>query len=270
MKISLAVIILALSPGALFAVSGVIPVDEMVHYADLVAVCEVVRYDGPLMPPSRQHKRVKEFSKDIKVKLIKMLIGTENDTDLLVDWVDWSSDNNIKEGKEYVVFLRRWDKNFIDKPAISDRRIEFDGVEINHNYERFISEYWIREIIDGKIAWINNQKIGIDEFAKVIQNQRKRPLAKTNIYKRYYKRFLRYWCGSPHFVPATILVVAGVIFVVLRRKISAGLNAVSVRIWHSERANIVQPSNPQIMATPTIWIALGAAWILTGVILFFI
>ena len=88
MKISLAVIILAFSPGALFAVSGESSVDEMVHYADLVAVCEVVRYRLPT-PPSRERKGTYEFpSKDIKIKITNVLIGTENDTDLLVDWAD--------------------------------------------------------------------------------------------------------------------------------------------------------------------------------------
>lgn len=265
MKKRLAVIILTLLPIALFAtVWATIPVDHMIHYADLVVVCKVIRCpwerDGSHRSPCL-----------IEIKLTKVLIGNEKDSDLLVNWGDHTLGyKNIKEGKEYIVFLRRWDAGFLDFLDKGDRRIKYMGTEINNNYDRFNSEYWIREIINGEIAWINNRNISIDEFAKVIQNQRNRPLAQPNICKRYYKRFLRYLCGSPHSVPATILVIVGGIFICLRSKINAGLNALSARIWHSERANIVQTGSSRIAVAPSIWLALGTAWILTGVILFFV
>ncbi len=236
----------------------------MVHYADLVAVCKVVRCpweeDGNKRSPCL-----------IEIKVLKVLIGNEKDTELLVDWGDHTLGyKNITEGKEYVAFLRRWDAGFLDPRDKQDQRIKHLGTEINNNYERFNSEYWIREIINGEIVWTNNQKISIDKFTIMIQNQRKLPLPKTSVYRRYYKRFLWYWRSSPQHVPATVLVIAGVIFVVLCRKISTWLNSVSIQIWYSERDNIVQTYNQQITAMSTIWIALGTAWILTGMILFFV
>jgi hypothetical protein len=158
-----------LLPVVLFATTwATISVDDMMCRAKLVAVCKVIRCpweeNGYFIPCL------------IKIKLIKVLIGNEKDTDLLVNWGDCTLGyKNIKEGKEYVVFLERWDSIFPDKQAKakSDRALKNLGVEIKCDYTRFNSEYSFREIINGEIIWTNNQKISISNLVEMIQKEKK-------------------------------------------------------------------------------------------------
>lgn len=97
MKSTLALIIFALLSNVLSAtVWYEISAEEMVRDADLVAVCEVVYYN-----PFRQAQKARDdrtilgWNRNIRIKLTKVLAGTENESDLMVDWVDYSSDENI-------------------------------------------------------------------------------------------------------------------------------------------------------------------------------
>jgi hypothetical protein len=155
-----------LLPIVLFATTwATISVEKMMRQAELVAVCKVIA-----CPWGGEWGRIPCL---IKIKVIKVLMGKEKDTDLLVDWVDHSLGyKNIKEGKEYLVLLQRWDTHFLEPRYKGDRRIKDTGVEINNNYMRFHSEYWIREIINEEIIWTNNQKISISNLVEMIQKEK--------------------------------------------------------------------------------------------------
>jgi len=76
---------------------------------------------------------------------------------------------------------------------------------------------------------------------------------------------------TPHLeVPGVIFIILGVAFIVFRRRISAGINALSARIWGSEHAKRVQGFNPKVRMTPSMSAVLGIAWILSGAILLFV
>jgi len=77
--------------------------------------------------------------------------------------------------------------------------------------------------------------------------------------------------GGPHLeVPGTFFIVLSVVFLIFRGKIAVWFNALSERIWNSERAKDVQGSNPKITMKPSMAVALGIAWILSGIIMLFV
>lgn len=77
--------------------------------------------------------------------------------------------------------------------------------------------------------------------------------------------------GGPHLeVPGTIFIVLGVGFVVLRGKIAVWFNALSERIGNSERSKQCQGIKPRIAMKPTTPVALGVAWILSGIMMLFL
>ena len=240
----------------------------MIHEADLIAVCEVVRYPCNVIPDTpddeRTHRGVHYGPGFIKVRIIKILFGAESDKDLLVDWVDWSSDRNIKEGNKYIVFLwRRLGKTlFLNAPPEGDRRIPYAGVEINNNYQRFNSEYWIREITDGKIIWTDDRILSIDEFAQLVQAERKqryRP-AKFSVYRFYSRRVLEHLSARSYYITATIFISIGVLFVLLRNKTSKSLAAMMTKTRRTSKP---------FMLTPAIWAEIGSVWIVAGLALLF-
>ncbi len=152
---------------SLFAtVLATISVEDMMRRAELVAVCKVLRSpweeDGRIRMPCL-----------IKINVIKVLIGNEKDTDLLVNWGDYSSGyKSLSQGQEYIVFLRRWDTGNLNQSDKGDRRIKYGGTEINNNYKRFNSPYWIRPIRKGEIIWTNNQKISVSNLVEMIQSEK--------------------------------------------------------------------------------------------------
>jgi hypothetical protein len=168
MKISIAVAII-LFPVLLYATEwATVSAGYIIRNADLVAVCKVIRCPW-------EEGGFHSIPCLIQIKLIKVLIGDEKDSDLMVNWGDYTFGyKNIKEGKEYVVFLERWDKIFPDKQAKakSDRALKNLGVEIKCDYTRFNSEYSFREIINGEIIWTNNQKISVSNLVEMIRKEK--------------------------------------------------------------------------------------------------
>ena len=156
-----------LLPVLLFATTWApISVEEMMRRAEIVAVCKVIRCpweeDGFHRMPCL-----------ILIKVIKVLIGNEKDTDLLVDWGDYSQGyKSLAEGQECLVFLQRWDASFLNKSDKGDRRIKYGETKINNNYQRFNSPYWIRPIINGEIVWTNNQKISVSNLVEMIRTEK--------------------------------------------------------------------------------------------------
>ena len=77
--------------------------------------------------------------------------------------------------------------------------------------------------------------------------------------------------GGPHLeVPGTFFIVLGMAFIGFRGKIAVWFNALSERIWNSERAKQLQGYNPRITMKPSIAVALGIAWILSGIMMLFV
>jgi hypothetical protein len=156
-----------LLPIVLFATTwATISVEDMMRGAELVAVCKV------LSPPWEEdgHHRMPCL---IKIKLIKVLIGNEKDTDLLVNWGDCSQGyKSLTQGQEYIVFLQRWDACFLDKSDKGNRRFRYGAFSINNNYQRFNSPYWIRPIIAEEVIWTNNQKISISNLVEMIRMEK--------------------------------------------------------------------------------------------------
>ncbi len=77
--------------------------------------------------------------------------------------------------------------------------------------------------------------------------------------------------GAPHLeVPATILCVVGVAFVVLCKPLSKGLNVITQMIWSSPRAKELAGYAPKNRISPKGCVILGVAWIISGVILFLV
>ena len=73
---------------------------------------------------------------------------------------------------------------------------------------------------------------------------------------------------GPHLeVLGIFFIVLGVIFVVFRGKIAGWFNAVSERIWKSERTKQFQVFNPRVEMKPSMAVALGIAWILSGIMM---
>ena len=77
--------------------------------------------------------------------------------------------------------------------------------------------------------------------------------------------------GGPHLeVPGTFFILLGVAFIVFLGKIAVCFNAVSERIWNSEGAKQLQGYNPRITMRSSMAVALGIAWILSGIMMLFV
>ena len=77
--------------------------------------------------------------------------------------------------------------------------------------------------------------------------------------------------GASHLeIPGVIFIILGLAFVVFRRSISSGFNVLSEWIWTSESAKRVQGFNPKVIMKPSMSVALGIAWILSGVMMLFV
>ncbi|MEI8140859.1 MAG: hypothetical protein WCI03_13455 [bacterium] len=77
--------------------------------------------------------------------------------------------------------------------------------------------------------------------------------------------------GGPHLeVPGAIFIVMGVAFIVFRGMIANWFNALSKRIWNSEKAKQLQGANFGVEMKPSMAVALGVAWILSGIIMLFV
>jgi hypothetical protein len=73
--------------------------------------------------------------------------------------------------------------------------------------------------------------------------------------------------GAPHLeVPGTIFIIIGLAFIVFRLQISAGFNALSASIF----AKREEKGDPKVTMKPSMSVALGIAWILSGVIMLFV
>lgn len=77
--------------------------------------------------------------------------------------------------------------------------------------------------------------------------------------------------GTPHLeVPGMILIILGVSFIVFRVKISKGFNTLSEKIWTSESAKRIQGYNTKVTMNPSMCVAFGIAWFLSGVMMLFV
>ena len=115
-------------------------------------MCKVVRY--PCEEMRQGHFLTPGY---IELKVTQVLVGTEAETDLLVEWVDYTRNDAIKEGGEYVVFLRRGEA----------ARVDYWGVSANASYGRFNCELWTREIQGGKAKWLKNRPLTVAQLLKL-------------------------------------------------------------------------------------------------------